>query len=77
MVYRASVVLGVELSVCCELSVVLLVRMLLTFYLLFIGLHVSEGESGIFSDYFVTDDRKYVSFKCKSNSIRVAFFISY
>uniref|UniRef100_A0AAR2M4N8 Ig-like domain-containing protein n=2 Tax=Pygocentrus nattereri TaxID=42514 RepID=A0AAR2M4N8_PYGNA len=43
VVYRASVVLGVERSVCCELSVVLLVRMLLTFYLLFIGLHVSEG----------------------------------
>uniref|UniRef100_A0AAR2IUM1 Ig-like domain-containing protein n=1 Tax=Pygocentrus nattereri TaxID=42514 RepID=A0AAR2IUM1_PYGNA len=43
VVYRASVVLGVERSVCCGLSVVLLVRMLLTFYLLFIGLHVSEG----------------------------------
>uniref|UniRef100_A0AAR2LCR4 Ig-like domain-containing protein n=1 Tax=Pygocentrus nattereri TaxID=42514 RepID=A0AAR2LCR4_PYGNA len=43
VVYRASVVLGVERSVCCGLSVVLLVRMLLTFYLLFIELHVSEG----------------------------------
>uniref|UniRef100_A0AAR2JZW5 Ig-like domain-containing protein n=1 Tax=Pygocentrus nattereri TaxID=42514 RepID=A0AAR2JZW5_PYGNA len=43
VLYRASVVLGVERSVCCGLHVVLLVRMFLTFCLLFIGLHVSDG----------------------------------
>uniref|UniRef100_A0AAR2JH18 Ig-like domain-containing protein n=1 Tax=Pygocentrus nattereri TaxID=42514 RepID=A0AAR2JH18_PYGNA len=64
VVYRPSVVLGVERSVCC---VFLLVRMLLTFYLLFTGLHVSEGcilEKSVTTSYITTHTGGSVLLPC-------------